>query len=434
VDFSSNDYLGLARCPEQAELCRKRISSFMGSGFSERLLGSSDAPVLGATGSRLLSGDSRYFHWLERYLARVHGRESALLCNSGYDANLSVVSSLLCDAIVYDEYVHNSLHMGMRLWQSDSSLSSSRKNRRTTAFLHNSVRDLEEQLQRFMGGPVEIDSTPEREMSVVVLIESVYSMDGDVAPVQSILDVCAKYGALLVVDEAHGLGVFGSNRPGTKFYGTGVLAGVERHPALLCSVHTFGKAAGCHGAVICGSGTLKSFLINYGYPVIYSTALPLHSLVAIQCAYETMTSQKGEALRINLFHLIRQFRVLLQEKIGCVDPISSSSSTSELTNRRIYLLPSTTPIQALVIAGNHRCTEFCRRLLLRSKERILLYPIKSPTVPSGQERVRIVIHAHNKSSEVENLVSLICETLRAMGLLPKQRDDAVRPFLVQSKL
>jgi 8-amino-7-oxononanoate synthase len=335
----------------------------------------------------------------------------------------------MCDTIVHDELVHNSLHMGMRLWKSESS---SRKNRVGIAFRHNCPQDLELRLQHLLRRPVDPSGEQQASPSIVVLIESVYSMDGDVAPVKCMLDICARHGALMVVDEAHGLGVFGAEGPGIEFYGTGVLAqaGVENHPALLCSVHTFGKAAGCHGAVICGSKTLKLFLVNYGYPVIYSTALPLHSLIAIQCAYVTMTSLTGECLRNDLFRLVRQFRDSLIRRIGLVE----AGASAQPANRRIYLLPSCSPIQALMIPGNHRCTEFCRLIFLRSKERICLYPIKTPTVPSGQERIRIILHAHNTLAEVEKLVSLIHDTLQIMGLIPGQNDSASLRATTRSKL
>lgn len=306
------------------------------------------------------------------------------------------------------------------------------------SFRHNSVQDLEYQLQHLRENQrrqSSMNQTNPRD-DVVVLIESVYSMDGDVAPIKAILDVCEKYGAVLVVDEAHGLGVFGRPQRSLSssggYLGTGVLAqaGVEDHPALMCSVHTFGKAAGCHGAVICGSTVLKSFLVNYGYPVIYSTALPLHSLITIQCAYDTMTGPKGEALRNELFRLVHEFRNLFQREIGCLVPVSSSSLGS---TQRIGLLPSTSPIQALMIPGNQLCTDFCRIIYRQSRGRIRLYPIKTPTVPSGQERVRIIIHAHNTSAEVTSLVSLIRDTLLRMGLL-KTRQDNSSLFLARSRL
>lgn len=402
LDFSSNDYLGLAHDQEQHDLCKRVMSGL-------------STTQLGATGSRLLSGDSGLFHQLEQYLAVVHRRPAALLCNSGYDANLSLVSSLKCTHIVYDEYIHNSLHMGIRLWQTSSQLAN-KPSTRTCSFSHNSSSDLRQQLERL---------SAQRVNQVVVLVESVYSMDGDVAPLREMLNVCGEFGAKLIVDEAHGLGIYGQNRSGamdgsvtgTFIGGTGVIArdDLEDHPALFCSVHTFGKAAGCHGAVICGSETLKQYLVNYAYPFIYSTALPVHSLVTIKCAYETMTGPKGEALRQHLFHLVNVFRHSLQDHLYKI-----KAKHQAALGRTVYLLPSTSPIQALMIPGNEVCTKFCNVLFQKARRRerpryhIRLFPIKSPTVPAGQERIRIVLHANNTVEEVETLVLLIMETLDEM--------------------
>lgn len=376
IDFSSNDYLGLAHSSRQQKLVEvtyQKMSQLPEHGRA----------CLGATGSRLLSGDSSTFHQLEEYLANLHNREAALLCNSGYDANLNVVSSLACDCIIYDEYIHNSLHMGLRLWQAQQE---SKVNKQAYSFRHNDLKDLEEKLDQL------------RSHKTIVIVESVYSMDGDVSPLREMLDIVATYGSKLVVDEAHGLGVYGAR-------GGGVLQrdALETHPALLCSIHTFGKAAGCHGAVICGSSMLKDYLVNYAYPFIYSTALPLHSLVTIRCAYETMTNETGRLLRTKVFRWVHLFRTRIEESL------SMQSS--------IFLLPSTSPIQALMIRGNEHCTKTCDRIYEKSNRRIRLFPIKSPTVPEHHERVRIILHAHNTEEEVLLLVKLIVESLAEMQLL-----------------
>jgi 8-amino-7-oxononanoate synthase len=366
VDFSSNDYLGLARNAAQ----KRRVEAL----WQEASKGQHTA-TLGATGSRLLSGDAAIFHELETYLATVHQRPAALLCNSGYDANLALVSSLPCDVIFYDEFAHNSLHMAMRLWQE----SNQKGRRQWRPFRHNSVAALGKLLE-----------SSEKDASVVVVVESVYSMDGDCAPLADVLNLADRYGARVVVDEAHGLGVSGA---------TGLLStlGLHQHPALLSAVYTFGKAAGCHGAVITGSQTLKSYLVNYGYPLIYSTAMPLHSLCTIQAAYESMIHPRGDALRSHLTHLIRVFHRLMQSEV--------------LENRQadLGLISSSTPIQALLVPGNQRCSALCQAIWKESRQRIRLFPIKSPTVPAGKERVRIVLHAHNTEDQVRELVSLIAQ-------------------------
>eukprot|EP00977_Amphora_coffeiformis_P028879 scaffold37699_cov176-Amphora_coffeaeformis.AAC.2 len=373
IDFSSNDYLGLAQSPAQA----KRVEELFAAEQQQQ------HQLLGATGSRLLSGDSPVFHQLETYLAHLHEKPAALLCNSGYDANLSLVSSLPCDIILYDEYAHNSLHMAMRLWQTRDEI------RRTAiAFQHNSTRDLQEKLQQLQ--QQQYTSTP----TVVVIVESVYSMDGDCAPLAEILDQAASYGARVVVDEAHGLGASGP---------TGLLSalGLHQHPALLSAVYTFGKGAGCHGAVITGSRTLQDYLTNFGYPFIYSTAMSLHSLCTIRASYETMTSARGDALRAHLGRLIEMFQTEMTQQI------ISHHAQQWNTNNDVSLIPSTTAIQALVVPGNQRCSAFCQTLWRRSQHRIRLFPIKSPTVPAGRERVRIVLHAHNTVEQVREFIQLV---------------------------
>jgi 8-amino-7-oxononanoate synthase len=244
------------------------------------------------------------------------------------------------------------------------------------SFRHNSTEDLQTKLEQ-------LTNNEPHKADVIVLIESVYSMDGDVAPVRAMLDVAHQFGAQVIVDEAHGLGIYGNTNnnkndsskitssggvllsiPG----GTGVLAAeqVEQHPALACSIHTFGKAAGCHGAVVCGSTVFRDYLVNYGYPVIYSTALPLHSLAVIRCSYDTMTGSKGDRLRESVFQLVYMFRQALEPFLA--------------TCHKVHLLPSTSVIQALLIPDNTACTEFCRILYAKSDQRIQLFPIKSPTV------------------------------------------------------
>lgn len=356
-DFSSNDYLGFA---------------------------SNTHNMNGATGSRLLSGDAPHYHVLERKLAEWHGVPHTLLLQSGYAANLSVVSCLAADVIVYDQYIHNSLHMGMRWWQNNAK----EQPRRTYMFRHNNVDHLREQLDSIHAA----NSKSDHEVPVIViLMESVYSMDGDIGPVQSVLDLAASYphqNVSVVVDEAHGWGVLG--RP----HGLGALENISTSSsALAFGVFTFGKAAGAHGAVVaCPHGISRDYLVNYAYPFIYSTALPYHSLSVIEQAYERLMSPVGQAARQHVEGLIAYF-------CAGVESLLQTHSSSCLR-----LLPSSTPIQALIVPGNARCTAFCH-CVASSSSGIRLFPIKSPTVPAGQERVRIVLHGHNTRAEVDQLLA-----------------------------
>ncbi|KAL3804504.1 hypothetical protein HJC23_002543 [Cyclotella cryptica] len=426
VDFASNDYLGLARCPDLYNSVQKSYHEHMtlqSSSYAQQ-------PLLGATGSRLLSGDSNLARSLEKHLAFVHNRPSCLLFNSGYDANLSILSSLpyredAGDAIVMDELVHNSLVMGARMGRL--------KTDRVFLFKHNDVTDLKKVLQT-----VRSSNSSSHHPSILVVVESVYSMDGDIAPLTEILCVCQDNGAELMVDEAHGLGVYGRTNardmlldlldenncaqdsvrenqeptdglntadPSSSIStagGTGVLAALnlESHSSLLCSIHTFGKAAGCHGAVVAGSHTLISYLINYARPFVYSTALPPHSLVSIKESYSSMMGLDGEKRRDTVFRWVKLFRREMHNGLLALNLFKSG----------IKLLPSPSPIQALIVPGNRDCVRVCQ--YLREVGRLDVYPIRTPTVPKGEERIRIILHAHNSEDEMKKLIMMVLISLQ----------------------
>ena len=418
IDFASNDYLGLARCRNQhnsVELAYSRLFCNNQDMDSK----------LGATGSRLLSGDSRLARSIEAKLAEVHNRTAALLFNSGYDANLSILSSLPYkegDAIVMDELVHNSLVMGVRMGRLNQDS--------VFLFKHNDVNDLKRVLEKVASSSA---SSPS---STLIVVESVYSMDGDIAPLKEILELAEHMGAGVMVDEAHGLGVYGhtniqdmelttnnesmvnaksdstiNNSEKTMVGGTGVMAALqlERHPALICSIHTFGKAAGCHGAVVAGSSTLISYLVNYARPFVYSTALPPHSLISIQQAYESMVGPVGERRRKVVFQWVRLFRKEISSGIMAMK--------EEFPGLDFELLPSPSPIQAVVVPGNERCISLCQHL--RNAGSFDVYPIRSPTVPKGQERIRIIMHSHNNEDEIRALTKMLLTSLRRLVESPR---------------
>lgn len=449
-DFSSNDYLGLARCQHQEFL--------VGQEFQRMQTAITDAsaddgniipmPRLGATGSRLLSGDSWYARQLEQSLAYFHNRPCGILFNSGYDANLSVLSSipLSSDFVLLDDLVHNSIIMGLRMGRCQQIF----------YFQHNSITDLERILCHIDSVLTnnKVDNKYATKPHVFVVVESVYSMDGDISPLVEIASVLERFpDSSLIVDEAHGLGVYGRTNvadmmllPDTPdlvaacdpppnreddddggcsdsantcgwdatnrfphhqqlYYtggGTGVLAalGLEQHPSLLCSVHTFGKGAGCHGAFVAASRTVAEYLVNYARPWIYSTSLPPHSLASIRCAYESMTSiGTGDVRRKRLFRNVHLFRSLFRRRCNK----ASHWTTANVTMKPPFLLlPSPSPIQCILIPGNSQCINIARQL---QKKGFDVYPIRSPTVPEGKERIRIILHAHNTTDEVVALVN-----------------------------
>ncbi|KAJ1569976.1 hypothetical protein HK096_007598 [Nowakowskiella sp. JEL0078] len=268
-DFSSNDYLGLARNSEVRNLFISSLSTLKNS--SESVSGSGGLALLGSTGSRLLNGNSRAALALEDFLASYHRAPSALLVNSGYDGNLSFFGYVPQhkDAILYDELIHASVHDGVKISRAQF----------IHQFKHNNVEDLKRLCKQFN------DQIKNREDqgNIFVAVETVYSMDGDLAPLKDLVD-CAKEfsNVYIIVDEAHATGTFGEQ-------GRGLVCDLGLEKYIFARLHTFGKAMGNHGAVILGSTILRDYLINYARPIIYSTFLSHHSLIGIRCAYEILS-------------------------------------------------------------------------------------------------------------------------------------------------
>lgn len=352
IDFCSNDYLGFARNLDLFDATEREFSQ----------LGSIRN---GSGGSRLLAGNSDYAEQLEHFLANYHQGEAALLFNSGYDANVGLFAALgqKNTTIIYDELIHASVHDGIRLSESTRFL-----------FRHNDLNHLEERLKLATG-------------TTFVAVESVYSMDGDPAPLSEILILCEKYDAHLIVDEAHATGVFGAA-------GAGMVQQLGLEKAVFARLHTFGKALGCHGAVIIGSQLLRNYLINFSRSFIYTTALPLKSLVAIHQAY--LLNEKSDVMRTQLFERISIFQAEMKK------------------HSDLQLLTGKTPIQCLIVPGNQEV----RNLSVALQEKGLdVRPILSPTVPKGKERLRICIHAYNTIEELDSLCAEIVRYFSSKSVL-----------------
>ena len=248
IDFCSNDYLGFARSVE----LKLAIQQAWADHSTARN---------GATGSRLLAGQTLLANDVEVELATFYQTESALIFNSGYDANVGLLACLprTGDILLTDELIHASMIDGARL-------SYAARYR----FRHNDLDDLEAKLKEAC--------RTLKNGQVFVAVESVYSMDGDVAPLRELVALCEYYGAALVVDEAHATGLYGPN-------GQGLVVALGLQDRVFARIHTFGKALGVHGAAVVGPAILREYLINFARTFIYTTALPPHSLVAIQCAH-----------------------------------------------------------------------------------------------------------------------------------------------------
>ncbi|WP_291720199.1 aminotransferase class I/II-fold pyridoxal phosphate-dependent enzyme [Bernardetia sp.] len=338
IDFFSNDYLGLARNEElqQQILEEYKIQAHR---FNTCRIGS--------TGSRLLSGHNEYFEELEAELAHFFKAEKALFFGSGYHANVALLSSILTrnDIILYDSLVHASLKEGYRLSPA-----------KHFSFKHNDVGDLEKKIIR-------VKNSNEHQ-NILVVVESIYSMDGDIAPLQKLVEVCEKYDANLVVDEAHSTGIFGEN-------GNGLVTELGLEKQIFARIHTFGKAFGVQGAAILGSETLINYLINFSLPFIYTTAPPLFQLVSVKKAMGFLKIHQKELVE-KLNENIKLF--VFQSESGSI-----------------------TPIQIIPIAGNENCQKAALQL---QKEGFEVRAIKSPTVRKGDERLRICLHSFNTESEI----------------------------------
>uniref|UniRef100_A0A0G4GIJ7 Aminotransferase class I/classII large domain-containing protein n=1 Tax=Chromera velia CCMP2878 TaxID=1169474 RepID=A0A0G4GIJ7_9ALVE len=388
ADFSSNDYLGFAQSFELEsaaleEYSKARLRFAVSSPSTCRL------PFVGSSGSRLLTGNNEYVCELEEWLCTFHKAPAALVFNSGFDCNLGLFGSLCIsseDVVVFDSDVHNSVREGLRLSRGSS-----------VSFLHNDLKSLRERLReaRVSSERRRKSSQRGREGFLVVAIESIYSMDGSVAPLREILGVCAEYGALLVVDEAHSTGVVGVRGEGLV-----VAEGLENHPSLLARVHTFGKALGAHGAVLLGPPVLCQFLLNYARPLVYSTALPLHSLCLVKAAY-SLLSREALVLQRKLKRLTAEFQ---SQAVQTFQRLEAKRRHSDVPPPSPVL--SDTQVQAILVSGNKRVVWYAEKLRPKGFD---VRPIRSPTVPKGTERLRVVLHAHNHEAEVRGLWEAVSE-------------------------
>lgn len=330
VDFYSNDYLGLAKL---------------------RFENTADE---GATGSRLISGNSKIATLFEQESAEFFNSEAALLYNSGYDANLGLFSCIAQrgDTILYDALIHASIRDGIQLSHAKS-----------FNFRHNDYGHLEERLKQIEG-------------TVFVAVESVYSMDGDQAPLKEIAKICQRFGAYLIVDEAHAVGVFGD-------VGQGLVSSLKLDHLVYAKLMTFGKAFGSHGAIVAGSQDLKDYLINFSRSLIYTTALPPASIQRLRFILNEV--RRSKARRTKLFNLIDYFQ-------------------NETKNSGFTLIQSHSPIQAVVIGE----TESVHKKVAEINQAgLIVKAILPPTVEKGKERIRICLHSFNTEEEIKKLISLL---------------------------
>lgn len=349
IDFCSNDYLGFSKL---GLLDAKLLSLAVEASTS----GEKQPGYFGATGSRLISGNSRFMDEAEKQIALFHHAQSALIFNSGYDANVGLLSSVpqKTDLILFDEHVHASIYDGIRLSHATH-----------YKFKHNDLEDLEELIQRHQ----------KNFENIYVVVESVYAMDGDSAPLLELVDICQDFkNIFLIVDEAHAIGVFGKQ-------GRGLCNALSIEKLCFARIYTYGKAMGCHGAAIVGSEILRNYLINFSRTFIYTTALPYYSIEAIKHAYQLLieTDQK-DALQNNIAYFY--------------------SKAAPIKN----CVKSQSAIHTMMLGSNEQVDRLNKDLKAKNIHARLM---KSPIVKPGRERIRFSIHSYNTREQIDQLVDVL---------------------------
>lgn len=342
MNLTSNDYLGLA----------EMHSSFMPE-FRERF---GDASFTSAA-SRLLSSNQRYHRMLEDYLSNAYGKD-ALLLNSGYHANVGCVSALASAGVTLlaDKLSHASIIDGIRLG-----------NARFSRWRHNDTAHLRRLLEK---------ETTDSNRCVVIL-ESIYSMDGDIAPIKEIVEIKKEFpGTLIYLDEAHAIGVAGEA-------GLGIAEKEGLTDQIDILVGTFGKAVASSGAFVATTPLMKSFFINTARSFIFSTAIP-----PVNAAWTLFMLEKINGMKERRLHLERISRIFR-------DGIDRLTGTATESRSQIVPLVTGSARKALDIAAYLR------------KEGIYALPIRRPTVPPGGERIRFSLNASLSDNDISRILSAL---------------------------
>lgn len=350
VDFASNDYIGFSKSEMIFEA-------------THQLLLNKNLKSNGASGSRLLSGNHELYTETEHYLARFHQAHSALLFNSGYDANLGFFSAVpqKGDLILYDELCHASIRDGIQL-----------SNAKSFKFIHNDFEDLQRKITAFR-----LVKGQENAL-IYIVTEAVFSMDGDCPLMEELVAIAQEQHCYLVVDEAHALGVFGER-------GQGLIEQLGLQEQVFARIVTFGKALGCHGAAVLGSEALKSYLVNFARSLIYTTGLSPHAVATIWIAYQQLEIDKKalQALSENIIFFNQQIKLL---------------------GVRPLFIRSKSAIHSAIIPGNEKVKQIAAGLQQNGFD---VKAILSPTVPQGQERLRFCIHSYNSKEEISKVLGLL---------------------------
>jgi len=347
LNFSSNDYLGLAGHPALKEAAVKCIEKF----------------GAGAGASRLICGSLAPFHELEQALADFKKTEAALSFSTGYAAALGTITALAGkdDIIILDKLVHASIVDAAKL-----------SGAKLRVYAHNDLEDLEDKLKWATdAATTEADAT----RHILIITESIFSMDGDSAPLREIVALKNKYGAWLMVDEAHATGIIGQAGRGLADE-LGVSSQIE------IQMGTLGKAVGASGGFICGSRVLVDYLVNRARSFIFSTAPVPAAAAAAAAGIKMLQSAEGEARRAQLCARITEFKTGLGNK----SPATSSA-----------ILP-------LILGEEARALTAANQL---REQNIFVPAIRYPTVAKGAARLRITLTAAHSADDVATLIQAL---------------------------
>jgi 8-amino-7-oxononanoate synthase len=346
INFSSNNYLGIANHPALAAAAKAAIDRY----------------GCGSGASRLISGNMALHEELETKLAQFKDTEAALVFNSGFQANTGILSTLVGegDVIFSDALNHASIIDGCRLSRAT-----------TQVYGHGDLDQLETQLK-------EAPSSARK----LIVSESIFSMDGDQAPLVGIVELAEKYNAMVMVDEAHATGIFADN-------GAGVVAKLGLVERVTVQMGTLGKALGGFGAYVAGSGALRDLLINRCRSFIFTTALPPAVMAMALAALDLIRQepQRRAALWANCRRL-----------------------NQGLTKLGFALGSGESPILPLMVGDAKKSMELCERLLERG---VFAQGIRPPTVPPGTSRLRITLMATHTSEQIDKALQVFREVKAA---------------------
>lgn len=343
-NFSSNDYLALSTHPKLKEAAQKAIADF----------------GVGAGASRLMSGDSLLFHKLEEKVAAFKNKEAALVFNSGYQANTGIISALYQkgDCVFSDRLNHASILDGITLSQA-----------RFFRFRHNDAAHLRQLLEKERA----------KFKNALIVTESVFSMDGDKAPLKELVNLKEEFGCRLMVDEAHATGIFGE-------HGAGVVEeeGLAKEIDLIMG--TFSKALASFGAYVAAPREIIDYLVNTARSFIYSTALPPAVIAVNSAALDLIESESWRRKT-----LLENAAYLRQELL-----------------KKGFKVKGESQIVPLVLGENIAALNFSQAL---QKKGYFVLPIRPPTVPKGEARLRFSLTVHHNKEILQKLVNDITGTV-----------------------